>query len=144
MTLRIEPKNTKGDTILYQLAKELGIPGEYTEAARALRWVLHSIRDHTDKKNSYRILAYLPTYMRVVYVDQWDHLNDEITPRVPPASLTNLLDENIRPADIVKAVLKIIGTNITYADWEEIYNCLPEYFKDIIIEEAIQQRKDKI
>ena len=149
MTLRVEPRVIRGDAYLYDLADELNIPGEFTLSGRALRWVLHSIRNQVEKNISYKILSHLPPYLRLLYVDNWDvaedhaHLDDTIILELREMWENNPAGSNPRLAGkaVIKAVFRVMGKKISYKDFEEIYNYLPEKYKHLLIEDAFPKQK---
>jgi uncharacterized protein (DUF2267 family) len=71
MPLDFETYAQKGNEFVNLLMKNLGVENERERAARILRSVLRTMRNHLSLEESSDLLAQLPMAIKAVYVDGW-------------------------------------------------------------------------
>ncbi|HEY8512251.1 MAG TPA: DUF2267 domain-containing protein [Cyclobacteriaceae bacterium] len=71
MPLDFETYAQKGNEFVNLLMKNLGVEDERDRAARILRSVLRTMRNHLSLEESSDLLAQLPMAIKAVYVDGW-------------------------------------------------------------------------
>ncbi|HET6990025.1 MAG TPA: DUF2267 domain-containing protein, partial [Bacteroidia bacterium] len=84
MAFNFDKYANTGKQFMHELTEELGYANEPERAARVLKSVLHTLRDHLTIEESLQLLAQLPMFLKAVYVDGWSgkqhkkikHLND--------------------------------------------------------------------
>lgn len=137
MPLDFEAYAQKGNEFVNLLMKNLGVEGERERAARILRSVLRTLRNHFSLEESSDLLAQLPMAIKAVYVDGW-----RITqPHRRVTTLQEFANEVLKqhgstawrdfsnPDEVVAGVRAVIETLAEYVSIEELeqaFDSLPK------------------
>jgi uncharacterized protein (DUF2267 family) len=144
MAINFNKYAEEGNLFVKNLAKAFGHPEEIGRTGIILRAVLHTLRERITVSESISMIAQLPMFLKAIYVDTWKY-------REKPARLNKeaFLKEVERHQDqygeyefkweksteeIVKLVLKELGTYITKGELEDILAQLPEDLKELFTE----------
>ena len=100
-------------------------------AYRALRAVLHTLRDHLPLNESVQLAAQLPQLIRGLYYEGWNpnHLHskerhwEQFTTQVSEAFLDDLVAQ---PGKITLSVLKVLTNHVSPGEVQDVQQCLPE------------------
>lgn len=100
-------------------------------AYRALRAVLHTLRDHLPMNEAVQLAAQLPQLLRGMYYEGWrpNHVQprerhwEDFTARVSEALLDNLIAQ---PGLITRTVLNVLAKHVSPGEIEDVKRCLPE------------------
>jgi len=71
MALEFEKYAMKGNEFINLLAHRLGDAQDRDRAARILRSVFHSLRNHLTMEENLELITHLPMALKGVYVDGW-------------------------------------------------------------------------
>ncbi len=101
------------------------------QAYRALRAVLHTLRDHLPLNESVQLAAQLPQLIRGLYYEGWkpNHVPhvirhwDDFTASVSEAFQDPLVAS---PAKITQTVLNVLAKHVSPGEIEDVKRCLPE------------------
>lgn len=132
----IERSAEKAHIWLKEIAQELG--GEdRLYAYRALRAVLHSLRDRLTVDVAAKLAAQLPTLIRGIYYEDWDPSR---TP-LPIHDVSGFLDHVAREGHMsgeteasvaVTAVSRVLRAHVTSGEIDEVLAVLPDKFRVLI------------
>lgn len=137
MALNFEKFAQEGNLFVKNLAKSLGHPDETGRTGIILRAVLHTIRDRITISESLNMLSQLPMFIKAVYADSWKYREKPLSMRTVE-DFTNEVEKHQQQygeyefnwkestEDIVKTVIKELGTYITKGEFEDIMAQLPE------------------
>lgn len=127
----------KSDVLLKDIEGALGLPKERRDLSyKAMRAVLHALRDRLSVEESAQLAAQLPTLVRGVYYEGW-------RPRDVPVKMS--LDDwlaRVReecPLDVkggtprlVQAVLFPLSRHVTPGEWADVRSSLPDEYSSMI------------
>jgi uncharacterized protein (DUF2267 family) len=132
----IERSVTSTHVWLKETAEELGSDDrEY--AYRALRAVLHTLRDRLPVQTAAALAAQLPTLIRGIYYEEW-------SPHRTPVAIRNVdqfLDQvasvggmagETEASMSVEAVTRVLRRNVGEGQLEDVLAVLPEKLKSLI------------
>lgn len=142
MSLDFNKYAMKGNEFLNRLAKNLGDENDRDRAARILRSVLHTLRNHLSIEESEQLLAQLPMAIKSVYVDGWKiHQSHQRVKSIEDFAGSVLVEEGLiawndfKSIDDVmlgiRAVIETIASYVSYDEMEEAFNTLPKKLRDI-------------
>lgn len=148
MAINFDKYAQEGNAYINSLAERLGHPEEKGRTGILVRAVLHSLRDRITMGESLNLMAQLPAFLKVVYVDNWKY-------KEKPESLKNREDflskveENQRmygeqefswnksTEELAGIVLESLHDYLTEGEIEDIMAQLPEdlkaYFKEKLL-----------
>lgn len=143
MPLNFEKYAMKGNEFLNRLAKKLGDENDRDKAARVLRSVLRTLRNHLATEESIQLLAQLPMAIKSVYVEGWK-IND-VHPRVKTIEdfAVEVMKEEGQAAwrdfsnieEVIHAIHAVVETIVSYVSPEEIeeaFSTLPKNLRKIL------------
>jgi uncharacterized protein (DUF2267 family) len=120
---------------LKELADELG--GDRAYAYRALRAVLHALRDRLPVDVAAKLAAQLPTLIRGIYYEDWDPSRTPLATRDVDAFLQGVAREGRMAGDTeaslaVAAVARTMQRHISAGEIDEVLAVLPDKFRALI------------
>lgn len=131
MALNFDKYAQEGNLFLKTLAKNLGHHDETGRTGIILRAVLHTLRDRITISESLNLLSQLPMFLKGIYVDNWKYMEqplgirkvEDFTKEVEKhqdqyGEYEFSWDESTE--DIVKTVLRELGTYISRGEFEDI------------------------
>ncbi len=143
MPLNFEKYAMKGNEFLNRLAKKLGDENDRDRAARILRSVLRTLRNHLATEESIQLLAQLPMAIKSVYVEGWK-IND-VHPRVKTVEdfAVEVMKEEGQVAwrdfsnieEVIQAIHAVVETIVSYVspdEMEEAFGTLPKNLRNIL------------
>jgi len=103
-------------------------------AYKALREVLHTLRDQLTVEEATDLAAQLPMLVKGIYFDGWNptgkpnrmRSSEEFVAAVNKHFPDPETSEYIDPEDITRAVLKVISSHVSTGEIRDIVACLPE------------------
>lgn len=106
------------------------------DAYRALRLVLHSVRDHISVQQSSNLAAQLPLLLRGVYYEGWNPSHVPNRDRTLEAFLSTLKEADFSgvgfsPADIARRVLLVLETKISPGEIDDVKDNLPKQIRQL-------------
>jgi uncharacterized protein (DUF2267 family) len=121
---------------LKEIAQELGVE-DRQYAYRALRAVLHTLRDRLPVDVAAKLAAQLPTLIRGIYYEEWD------PSRTPVAihEVEDFLDHVVRAGRMageteasvaVAAVVHVLRQHVTAGEIDDVLAVLPDKLKPLI------------
>lgn len=121
---------------LHEINEELGWADE-RRAYLALRGTLHALREHLVVDESAQFAAQLPMLVRGLYFEGWDpsHVpvkerrREQFLDRINRAFTRTGLDED--PARVARAVLQVLGSNISGGETEQVMHALPAEVQEL-------------
>ncbi|MFW6108590.1 MAG: DUF2267 domain-containing protein [bacterium] len=101
------------------------------KTVRALRAVLHPLRDRLLPTEAAHLAAQLPLVLKGLYYDGWRPADAPRRDRSRDAFLARVADElqppaDVPPQDAVRGVLRLLGDRISPGEVEDIRDMLPE------------------
>ncbi len=148
MAINYEKYAKDGNSFLKNLASRLGHEDEIQRTGIILRAVLHTLRDRLTVSEGMDLMAQLPMFLKMVYVEDWTY-------REKPTQI-NTLDEfieevkrhqdrygefrfdwDIHTIDIVHIVLEELSPYVSQGETRHILSQLPEEIKQLV-EESIR------
>src|SRR5690606_42007608 len=136
MPLEFETYAQKGNEFVNLLMKNLGVEDERDRAARILRSVLRTLRNHLSLEESSDLLAQLPMAIKAVYVDGWRMTQPHRRVSTMQEFANEVLKEHgstawrdfSNPGEVVLAVRAVIETLAEYVsigELEQSFGSLP-------------------
>lgn len=115
---------------LNEISKNTGTPDRTDWAYRALKSVLHTIRDRTTLEEAFQLSAQLPVFIRGVYFEGYkpgnkpdkmhsDEFLWEIRNKMSP-------DDTIEPEMVFKVVLEILYNHVSSGELTDIRGTMPK------------------
>ncbi|HEX7015298.1 MAG TPA: DUF2267 domain-containing protein [Cyclobacteriaceae bacterium] len=141
MPLDFENYAQKGNEFVNLLMKNLGAEDERDRAARILRAVLRTLRNHLSLEESSDLLAQLPMAIKAVYVDGWRMTQ----PHERVSTMQEFANEVLKqhgatawrdfsnPDEVVFAVRAVIETLADYvsvSELEQAFGSLPKELRE--------------
>jgi len=131
----IESSVEKTHIWLEELAQELG--GDRRYAYRALRAVLHALRDRVPVDVAAKLAAQLPTLLRGVYYEDWVPSRTPLPIRDVDGFLALVADEGHLAGETeasvaVSAVLRVLRSHVSEGEIDEVTAVLPDELKALI------------
>ena len=131
----IERSVEKTHIWLKELAEELG--GDRAYAYRALRAVLHSLRDRLPVDVAAKLAAQLPTLIRGVYYEDWDPSRTPLPIHDVDSFLDRVAHEGCMAGETeaslaVTAVTRVLRRHVTMGEIDELLAVLPNRLKVLI------------
>lgn len=103
---------------------------EKRDAYKALRAVLHTLRDRLPLETAVHFAAQLPILLRGVYYDGWDP--NRVPVKMSRDEFLEMIQARIvsegfmEPVRITQSVLGVLGTFISRGEMEKVKHCLPK------------------
>ncbi|MCX2743816.1 DUF2267 domain-containing protein [Mangrovivirga sp. M17] len=127
----------KGNQILHEIARELGLPENTDLSNRMLRSTLHALRDRLTVEESFHLIAQLPFVLKAMYVDGWKYSSKPQRIKTVKEFVKKVIYEDypaghhdIQTAkdgeNAVKAVLKVLRNHISPGEFKDILLTMPE------------------
>lgn len=144
MALEFENYAMKGNEFVNLLARNLGYEDDRDRAARVLRAVLRTMRDHMSLEESSDLLAQLPMAIKAVYVDGWRMTQPHKRVKSFEEFAGNVLKEHGQNAwrdfsnidEVETSVRAVIETMLSYVspgEMEQALATLPKNLKDLFM-----------
>lgn len=148
MAINFDKYAQEGNAYINSLSERLGHPEEKGRTGILVRAVLHALRDRITVGESLNLMAQLPAFLKVVYVDNWKY-------KEKPESLKNREDflskveENQRmygeqefswnksTEELAGTVLESLHDYLTEGEIEDVMAQLPEDLKAYFIEKLL-------
>ncbi|MFO7256508.1 MAG: DUF2267 domain-containing protein [Bacteroidota bacterium] len=141
MPLEFETYAQKGNEFVNLLMKNLGVEDERDRAARILRSVLRTLRNHLSLEESSDLLAQLPMAIKAVYVDGWRMTQPHRRVSTMQEFANEVLKEHgstawrdfSNPDEVVLAVRAVIETLAEYVsigELEQAFGSLPKELRE--------------
>lgn len=145
MAINFDKYAQEGNTYMNHLAGKLGHPKEIGRTGILLRAVLHTLRDRITMAESLNLLAQLPSFLKVVYVDNWkykerpEQLRDREDFLLKVKENQRMYGEQEFPwgkstEELVGIVLESLNDYLTEGEVEDVIAQLPDdlkvYFKE--------------
>jgi uncharacterized protein (DUF2267 family) len=129
----IERSAEKANIWLKDVASELG-DDDRQYAYRALRAVLHVIRDRLTIYVAARLAAQLPTLIRGIYYEDWDPSRTPMPPHTVDTFLEHVVSEGrfsgeTEASAAVTAVAAVMHRRLTPSEIDAILAVMPEKFR---------------
>lgn len=107
------------------------------KAYHALRAVLHALRDRLSVDEAAQLSAQLPLLVRGVFFEGWHPSHKPRKERhwdqfVAHVSDSFILDTEINPTEITRAVLKVLSQHVADGETESLKRVLPEQIRDLL------------
>ncbi len=108
-------------------------------AYKALREVLHTLRDALTVEEATDLAAQLPMLVKGIYYDGWNptgkpirmHTAEQFVSAVNKSFPDPELSEYIDPEDITRAVFKVISSHVSAGEIKDIVASLPEKIREL-------------
>lgn len=78
LTLHFDKFISQHNEFIYSLAYDLNHPENPNRVTRVLRAVLHTLRERLTIQQSFHILAQLPAFLKLYYIEDWKYLEKPI------------------------------------------------------------------
>ncbi|MGH2834636.1 MAG: DUF2267 domain-containing protein [Solirubrobacteraceae bacterium] len=132
----IERSVEKTHVWLKELAEELGVE-DRQYAYRALRAVLHALRDRLTVDVAAKLAAQLPTLIRGVYYEDWDPSRTPLPIHDAEAFLDYVVREGRMAGETeaslaVTAVARVLREHVSAGEIDDVLAVLPEKIKVLI------------
>jgi uncharacterized protein (DUF2267 family) len=138
----IERNLQKMNEWIKEIEAELGVENPHS-AYKALRAVLHALRDRVTAAEACDLGAQLPLIARGIYYEAWKPNRSPQAFRHAEAFLERISTEFASEADptlLLQAVLKVLAREIDPGVLEHVYGMMPGEVQDLWPEEARQRR----
>ncbi|MGH2911385.1 MAG: DUF2267 domain-containing protein [Solirubrobacteraceae bacterium] len=132
----IEHSVEKAHIWLKEIAAELGVEDRHY-AYRALRAVLHTLRDRLTVDVAAKLAAQLPTLIRGIYYEDWDPSRTPLPIHDVEAFLDHVVSEGRMAGETeasvaVTAVARVLREHITPGEIDDVLAVLPDKLKVLI------------
>jgi len=132
----IERSVEKTHVWLKEIAQELGSEDRHY-AYRALRAVLHALRDRIPVDVAAKLAAQLPTLIRGIYYEDWDPSRTPLAIHDVDAFLERVAAEGYMAGETeaslaVTAVTRVMRRHLTIGEIDELLAVLPDKLKVLI------------
>jgi uncharacterized protein (DUF2267 family) len=132
----IERSVEKTHIWLNELAEELGVEDKQY-AYRALRAVMHALRDRLSVDVAAKLAAQLPTLIRGIYYEDWDPSRTPLPIRDVDAFLDYVANEGRMAGETeaslaVTAVTRVLRRHVSLGEIDEVLAVLPAKFRVLI------------
>jgi uncharacterized protein (DUF2267 family) len=132
----IERSVEKTHIWLNELAEELGVEDKQY-AYRALRAVMHALRDRLTVDVAAKLAAQLPTLIRGIYYEDWDPSRTPLPIRDVDAFLDYVAHEGRMAGETeaslaVAAVTRVLRRHVSLGEIDEVLAVLPAKFRALI------------
>lgn len=132
----IEHSVEKAHIWLKEVAKELG-DQDRVYAYRALRAVMHSLRDRLTVDVAAKLASQLPTLIRGIYYEDWDPSRTPLAIHDVDAFLAHVAHEGGMAGETeasiaVTAVARVLRAHVSPGEIDGVLAILPEQFKVLI------------
>ena len=131
----IEHSVEKTHIWLKEIAEELG--GDRKDAYRALRAVLHTLRDRLTVDVAAKLAAQLPTLIRGIYYEDWDPSRTPLPLHDVEAFLDHVVAEGRMGGETeasvaVTAVARVLRAHVSAGEINDVIAVLPDKFRVLI------------
>jgi uncharacterized protein (DUF2267 family) len=131
----IEHSVEKTHIWLKEIAEELG--GDRRDAYRALRAVLHTLRDRLTVDVAAKLAAQLPTLIRGIYYEDWDPSRTPLPLHDVEAFLDHVVAEGHMGGETeasvaVTAVARVLRAHVSAGEINDVIAVLPDKFRVLI------------
>jgi uncharacterized protein (DUF2267 family) len=121
---------------LNEIAEQLGVE-DRQYAYRAMRAVLHTLRDRLTVDVAAKLAAQLPTLIRGIYYEDWDPSRTPLPIHEVEAFLDHVVSEGRMAGETeaslaVAAVSKVLREHVTAGEIDDVLAVLPERLKPLI------------
>ena len=132
----IERSAEKTHVWLNELSDELGVDDRHY-AYRALRGVLHALRDRLTVDIAAKFAAQLPTLIRGIYYEDWDPSRTPIPIHDVEAFLERVVHEarlegETEASVAVSAVMRVLQHHLTPGAIDDVRAVIPEKLKTLV------------
>ena len=132
----IEHSVEKAHIWLKEIAEELGVD-DRQYAYRALRAVLHTLRDRLTVDVAAKLAAQLPTLIRGIYYEDWDPSRTPLPLHDVEAFLDHVLAEGGMAGETeasvaVTAVARVLRAHVSPGEIDHVLAVLPDEFRVLI------------
>ena len=132
----IERSVEKTHIWLKEIAEELG-DEDRQYAYRALRAVLHTLRDRLTVDVAAKLAAQLPTLIRGIYYEDWDPSRTPLVIHDVEAFLDHVASEGrlageTEAAVAVTAVARVLRAHVSPGEIDDVLAVLPDKFRALI------------
>jgi len=132
----IEHSVEKTHVWLKEIAQELGVE-DRVYAYRALRAVLHTLRDRMTVDVAAKFAAQLPTLIRGIYYEDWDPSRTPLPLHDVDAFLAHVASEGRMAGETeasvaVSAVARVLREHVSPGEIDGVLAVLPEKFRVLI------------
>lgn len=129
-----------GNRFINELAEKLNHPEDTIRAARKLKAVLHSLRNHLTVEESVQLLSQLPMFMKAIFVDKWTfhhkakrikHLDDfykEVQNTIKETSQLDFPHLN-DASEATSVILFMLKRYVSEGEMEDIRSIMPKNLK---------------
>jgi uncharacterized protein (DUF2267 family) len=121
---------------LKEIAEELGDP-DRQYAYRALRAVLHTLRDRLTVDVAAKLASQLPTLIRGIYYEDWDPSRTPLPIHDVDAFLDHVVSEGRMAGETeasvaVTAVARVLRAHVSPGEIDDVLAVLPDKFRVLI------------
>ncbi len=121
---------------LNEIAEQLGVE-DRQYAYRAMRAVLHTLRDRLTVDVAAKLAAQLPTLIRGIYYEDWDPSRTPLPIHEVEVFLDHVVSEGRMAGETeaslaVSAVAKVLREHITPGEIDDVLAVLPDRLKPLI------------
>jgi uncharacterized protein (DUF2267 family) len=132
----IERNVEKAHIWLKEISHEFG-DEDHQYAYRALRAVLHALRDRLPVDVAAKLAAQLPTFIRGVYYEDWDPSRTPLPIHDVDAFLDRVAREGRMAGETeaslaVTAVARVLRRHVSTGEIDEVLTVLPDKFRVLI------------
>lgn len=121
---------------LSRIAQELGVE-DHRDAYRALRGVLHTVRDRLTVEEAAQLAAQLPTLIRGIYYEGWKpsrvpETYDDVESFLERVNDTGRLNGRTQASIATQAVAKVLASNVSPGEFKDVLGMLPESLRPLL------------
>lgn len=132
----IEQSVEKTHVWLGEVAEALGIE-DRRYAYRALRAVLHALRDRLTVQEAAQLAAQLPTLIRGIYYEDWSPSRVPLPLHEPKQFLDHVAAQGRLAGDTeasyaVQAVMRVLREHVSSGELDDVVAILPAHLKHLI------------
>jgi uncharacterized protein (DUF2267 family) len=128
---------SQGQRWLQEISESLGGKVDDDYALRALRGVLHALRDQLTVEQSAHLSAQLPVVVRGIFYEEWSPASVPVRDRNEERFLARVSryfqdkERTVDPVDVVRAVFTVLHCHISSGESEKVYHVLPSEIKKL-------------
>lgn len=132
----------EGNTLIAQLAHEIGEVDNPKKAERVLKAVLHTLRDRLTLQESFQLMAQFPLFLKGLYASEWKYRAEPLRIRhaeefIGQAAIRDRSAEKDfvnteRATFLIKKVFQVVGQYVSKGEWKDVLGNLPKPLHPLI------------
>jgi uncharacterized protein (DUF2267 family) len=121
---------------LNDICEEMGWGHDPHRAYRALRAVLHALRDRLPPAEAADLAAQLPLLIRGIYYEGWHPAGKPVKTRsldefLAPVAAAFRADPQSPPAEVARVVFRVLTRRVSFGEVRDVISNLPEDVQDL-------------